>query len=132
MTSTDLVILGSALAIGSLIMIFFRPRLRSARRLASPQDMQEVFVRLAGDFSPSTIVLLRGMPTKLRVQRESEESSSDEIVFPRWGIDRKIPAYKTTTIDFLPEDCGVFPFHSRDDRIKGFIVVVEDPSAGAT
>ena len=64
------------------------------------------------------------MATKIRFLREEDTDETTEIFIPRFAVHRKLPPFKTTTIDLDPDVPGVYRFHSKGGVYEGRIVVV--------
>lgn len=121
--SSQLVVtIAGAIALLFVLWYFLRtPRDSSRPRLA---PAQEVLIAVRGGYEPESVVLSRGMPAKLRFDRQEDAACSAEVVVPHFGIRRTLPAHKITTIDLQPDDAGEFEFHSGKGTLKGRIVVV--------
>jgi Cu+-exporting ATPase len=74
-------------------------------------------------YNPDTIVVRAGIPVRLRFYRDETVDCSDRVVFDAFGIDRVLPAFETTTIDFTPAVPGEFPFRCGMSMLKGRLVV---------
>jgi plastocyanin domain-containing protein len=108
-----------------VVLWYFLGSDRRPRKSREPEEAQEVIITVRGGYDPESIVLTRGTPAKLRFRREEDAECSEEVIVPAFGIRRKLPAFKTTTIDIAPEDAGEFEFHCGRGVMKGKIVVVE-------
>jgi len=113
-----------------ILWFFLFSQRRSARSMVSA-EMQEVVITVLGGYDPESVVLVQGVPAKLRFQRDEESECSEELVIPDFGIKRTLPAFKTTTIDLQPEDLGEFPFHCGMGMMRGRIVVVPADQPGS-
>lgn len=116
------VTIAGAAAILFLLWYFLRPVRGNSRPRLAPA--QEVLLTVLGGYDPDSVVLSRGIPAKLRFDRQEEAECSEEVVIPHFGIRRTLPAHKITTIDLQPDDAGEFEFHSGKGMLKGKIVVV--------
>lgn len=102
--------------------------LLSSRFLPVPKEVapeiQEIVIQVENGFLPETVVLRRSIATKIRVMREEDTDETTEIFIPHFVIHRKLPPFKTTTIDLDPDEPGVYEFHSKGGVYQGRIVVV--------
>jgi len=75
---------------------------------------------------PDTVIAPRGRPLRLLFDRREESPCSDEIVFPDFGIRRRLPAHATTEIVITPGRAGEYPFSCGMNMLHGKIVVVDE------
>ena len=93
----------------------------TAARLA--RGIQEIRVRVKGGYSPDTILVQAGKPVRLLFYRDETADCSERVVFEAFGIDRRLPAFQTTAIEFTPSEAGDFPFRCGMHMLKGRLVV---------
>lgn len=84
--------------------------------------MQEVTVTVKGGYEPDTILVDAGRPVRLRFFRDETTDCSERVVFESLDIDRALPAFKTTTIEFTPDAPGDYPFRCGMSMLKGRVV----------
>lgn len=124
LTLTQMIVAAAGLLSCGFVLWFFRvPPRRNPSALIST-TMQEVVIRVLGGYDPESVVLLQGIPAKLRFQRDEDAECSEELVIPDFSTRRTLPPFKTTTIDLQPDDLGEFPFHCGMGMLRGRIVVV--------
>lgn len=124
LTLTQIIVTAAGLLVCVFVLWFF---LFSGRRMGRglvSTRMQEVVIRVMGGYDPESVILVQGVPAKLRFQRDERAECSEELVIPDFSIKRTLPPFKTTTIDLQPDDLGEFPFHCGTGMIRGRIVVV--------
>jgi len=85
--------------------------------------VQEVRVTVKGGYNPDTIVVQAGQPVRLQFYRDETADCSERLVFEKFGIDRQLPAFQTTTVEFTPEQPGEYPFRCGMNMLKGLLVV---------
>lgn len=124
LTVAQIVVTVMGFLLCAFILWWFLFSQRTSARSMVSEEMQEVVVKVLGGYDPESVILVQGVPAKLRFQRDEESECSEEIVIPDFGIKRTLPAFKTTTIDLQPEDVGEFPFHCGMGMMRGRIVVV--------
>src|SRR5215471_5539367 len=101
-------ILGLA-AVGWVLWYFLGSRgLASAAR--ESRGVQEIAVTVKGGYQPDTILVQAGTPVRLRFYRDETADCSERVVFEHFGIDRRLPAFETTVVEFTPTDPGEYPF----------------------
>lgn len=130
MTAAQVVVtvLGIA-AIGWVLWYFLWSR---AAVVAARHDrgVQEIAVTVKGGYLPDTILVQAGKPVRLRFYRAETADCSERVVFEQFGIDRQLPAFETTDIEFTPTEPGEFPFRCGMSMLKGLLVV--EPAGNTT
>ena len=63
------------------------------------------------------------MPVRLDFYRDETSSCSEEVVFGDFGIARRLPPFKTTSIEFTPDRAGEFTFACGMNMMRGKVVV---------
>jgi plastocyanin domain-containing protein len=114
-------VLGVA-AIGWVLWYFLWSR---APAVAARQNrgVQEIAVTVKGGYLPDTILVQAGKPVRLRFYRDETADCSERVVFEQFGIDRPLPAFETTLIEFTPTEPGEYPFRCGMSMLKGLLVV---------
>jgi Cu+-exporting ATPase len=118
---------GAAILVGILVFFFGKRRVRVAGAGTRPDG--SVTIRVEGGYDPDTIIAPRGRPLRLLFDRREDSPCSDEVVFPDFGIRRRLPAHAVSEVVITPERAGEFPFSCGMNMLHGKIVVV-DESAG--
>ena len=116
-------------AIGWVLWYFLWSR---APAVAARPDrgVQEIAVTVKGGYLPDTILVQAGTPVRLRFYRDETADCSERVVFEQFGIDRQLPAFETTDIEFTPTEPGEFPFRCGMSMLKGLLVV--EPAENTT
>ncbi len=129
MTAAQVVVtvLGGA-AIGWVLWYFLWSR-GPASVAREALGIQEIAVTVKGGYQPDTILVRAGQPVRLRFYRDETADCSERVVFEQFGIDRQLPAFETTDIEFTPTEPGEFPFRCGMSMLKGLLVV--EPAGGA-
>jgi Cu+-exporting ATPase len=116
---------GAALLAG--IQVFFFGKRRSRSTAARPELAGgAVTIRVEGGYDPDTVIAPRGRPLRLLFDRREESPCSDEVVFPDFGIRRRLPAHAVSEIVITPDRAGEFPFSCGMNMLHGKIVVVDE------
>ena len=114
-------VLGVA-AIGWVLWYFlFSRRPGTATRLT--RGVQEIAITVKGGYSPDTILVQAGKPVRLLFYRDETADCSERVVFEQFGVDRMLPAFQTTAIEFTPPEAGEYPFRCGMSMLKGLLVV---------
>ncbi len=114
------VALGVALIAGEL-WFFLGPRKPSQSR-ATPVTPQEIRVLVKGGYEPDTIPVEAGRPVRLLFYRDETEECSSRVIFDGLGIDRDLPEFETTVVEFTPKQAGDYPFHCGLSVMHGRVV----------
>lgn len=111
-------------AIVWVLWYFLLPSGRSPGPAAATIDgVQEVRVVVKGGYTPDTIVVRAGTPVRLQFYRDETADCSERVVFEDFGIDTALPAFRTTAVEFTPEQAGEFRFRCGMNMLKGLLVV---------
>ena len=114
------VVLGVALIAGEL-WFFLGPRKAAAVR-GSGRVPQEIKVLVKNGYDPDTIPVEAGRPVRLLFYRDETEECSSRVIFETLGIEKELPAFETTPVDFKPEKPGDYPFHCGLSVLHGRVV----------
>ncbi len=112
--------LGAALALGEL-WYFLGPRHMVPIKTSQGQP-QEIKVLVKGGYDPDTIPVEVGKPVRLLFYRDETESCSERVIFDGLGIDRELPAFETTQIEFTPKEPGDYRFSCGLALLRGRVV----------
>ncbi len=122
------VIAGVALT-AFLAWFFLAPR--RAQRAEEHDGTQVVHITVKGAYSPSDIQVRPGAPVRLEFDRQESGECTSHVVFPDLGLDRALPAFQTTTVEFTPDHAGDLPFHCGMNMVHGVLRVREPADATA-
>jgi plastocyanin domain-containing protein len=124
MTPTQIAV--TALGAGAIVWVlwyFLFSRGAATRAMAGAGGAQEVRVLVKGGYTPDTIVVQAGKPVRLQFYRDETADCSERVVFEQLGIDRQLPPFQTTTVEFTPDQPGEYPFRCGMNMLKGLLVV---------
>jgi len=116
------VILGGVALIGLVLWYFFGPKERVAASV-STAGVQQIKVTVKGGYAPDVIVVKQNQPVRLDFYRDETASCSQQVRFPDFGIARDLPAFKTTSIEFTPDQPGEFTFTCGMNMMRGKLIV---------
>ena len=105
-----------------IIWFFFAPR--KAYRARIDGDMQEAVVEVKGGYSPSIIEAEAGIPLRLVFDRKEDGECSSHVVFSDFGIDRLLPAFRTTTLTLDSLQPGEYGFACGMNMLHGTLKVL--------
>ena len=115
-------LVGCTLAAFVLWYFFFSAR-QVASAISSSSGVQEVAIIVKGGYSPGVVEVERGRPVQLSFYRDEENSCSEELLMPDFSIRRDLPAFKTTMVELLPQQAGIFEFTCGMGMLRGSLVV---------
>jgi plastocyanin domain-containing protein len=123
MTAAQIVV--TALGVAAIVWVLWYFLLSHRPAMASRlvRGVQEIAVTVKGGYSPDTILVQAGKPVRLQFYRDETADCSERVVFEHFGIDRRLPAFETTTIEFTPSEPGEYPFRCGMSMLKGLLVV---------
>ncbi len=122
-TTEIIVVVVSAALVGLVFWFFFTGEGERASARADGSGVQRIRVTVKGGYTPDVVVLKRGVPAELEFYRDEVSSCSEEVVFPDFGVARKLPAFETTRVRLQPERAGEFGFTCGMSMLRGRLVV---------
>ena len=122
-TAEIIVLTGGVLLVCFIIWFFFLSERESGRAESGAGGVQRIKVTVKGGYTPDVIVLKKGVPAELDFYRDEVSSCSEEVVFPDFGLSRRLPAFKTTTVRLTPERAGEFTITCGMSMLHGKLVV---------
>jgi len=114
--------------IGILLIVavnwyFFFSRRKQVFASMKGSELKEVRIEVKGGYKPDVIVVKKGIPVRLNFYRDETDDCSDTIVFGDFNIRKPLPAYKTTAIEFTPEEEGEYEFTCGMGMLRGKLIV---------
>jgi plastocyanin domain-containing protein len=102
---------------------FFFSKGKTAQARVKAEGIQEVKVVVKGGYSPDVIVVKKGVPVRIDFYRDETAECSDTIVFGDFNIRKPLPAFKTTPIEFTPQESGEYTFTCGMGMMRGKLIV---------
>ncbi|HEV2762336.1 MAG TPA: cupredoxin domain-containing protein [Pyrinomonadaceae bacterium] len=121
-TAEILVIVGGVALVAFVLWYFFGERERTSARVVEG-GVQEVDIKVKGGYSPDVIVVKQGSPVRLNFYRDETNACSEEVVFADFRVARRLPAFKTTSVELTPDRPGEFTFTCGMSMMRGKLVV---------
>ncbi len=94
-------------------------------------NVQEVEVTVNGGYSPNLIRVREGVPLRLVFDRQESGECTSRVVFPDFKVNARLPAFKQTAVEFIPDRSGEFNFACGMNMVSGTLVV-EHNGVGAS
>src|SRR5688572_14166721 len=117
------VTIAGAAAILALAWYFFGPKKAQAAELR--EGRQEVQITVKGGYSPDLIQLKAGVPTRLVFDRQETGECTSRVVLSDFRINRALPPYQKTVVEFTPDKAGEFTFACGMNMVHGSLMVEE-------
>ncbi|WP_044087082.1 cupredoxin domain-containing protein [Bifidobacterium bombi] len=105
-----------------IIWYFFAPR--KAAQVGSKGGVQIAHIVVKGGYTPQVVEVHAGEPVRLEFERQEDGECSSHVVFSDLGIDRMLPAYETTSVEFTPERPGDLPYACGMNMLHGMVKVL--------
>jgi plastocyanin domain-containing protein len=102
---------------------FFVSKREKVKAFVKESGVQEIKIIVKGGYDPDVIVVKKGIPVKIDFYRDETADCSEEIVFGDFNIRKNLPAYKTTSIEFTPEEPGEYTFTCGMGMMRGKLIV---------
>lgn len=123
MDNLEIFVVASGLLLIAAVSWFFFGKREGTTATTSDSGVQEIRITVKGGYDPDLIVVRQGKPVLLNFYRDETASCSEQVVFSDFGIVRDLPAYKTTPIEFTPEEPGEYNFACGMGMLRGKVVV---------
>jgi RND family efflux transporter MFP subunit len=76
----------------------------------------------AKGFEPSTLAVRKGVPVRITFVRKTEQTCATSVVFPDFGIDRRLPLKEPVVVEFTPETSGTVAFTCGMKMLRGTVI----------
>ena len=127
MDAAEIAVVTGGVALIALVLWYFFGEREAVQAAATAGGVQEVQIMVKGGYAPDVVVVRAGQPVRLNFYRDETASCSEQVVFGDFGIARDLPAYRTTPIEFTPQDPGEFTWTCGMNMMRGKLIV-EDRS----
>jgi len=118
----DIVVVAGGLALTALLgWFFFGPKKARSAQLVG--KVQEIKVTVKGGYSPDLVRVRQGVPLRIVFDRQESGECTSRVVFPDFAINRSLPAYAQTSVEFLPDHAGEFGFACGMNMVHGKLIV---------
>ena len=131
MTTAEVVVTLAGLAGVAWVNWYFfvvAGRGQAVRANVEPGGVQRIGVEVKGGYTPSVIRVRAGAPVRLDFHRSEDNTCTEEVVIPDFGIRTYLPAHRTTPVTFTPSP-GTHEFTCGMGMVRGTIIVEQEPQA---
>ncbi len=122
MTGETLAVLVGGIGVIAFLAWFFFGK-KEGKRADTKGGIQEITVRVEGTYQPDHIQVQAGVPVRLKFDRQETTGCSERVVFPDFQINRELPAFQTTIIEFTPDKPGTFTFSCGMNMYRGQLII---------
>ncbi len=121
--SQILVTIGGLAVIGWIAWFFWFSEKKSTKIESAASGIQEVVIKVKGGYSPDVITVEKGRPVRLNFYREETALCSEQVLFPDFGKQATLTAFKTVPVEFTPDKEGEYGFQCGMGMLHGKIIV---------
>lgn len=111
------------LLIGFILWWFFGKHPESARQATVVNDEQTATITVNGGYSPSTVVLKKGIPAQVNFDMHDSTACLSHVVFEQLGINKDLTQQQVTSIKIPTDKAGTYNFACGMDMFHGKVVV---------
>lgn len=122
MSLVELLVLAGGLAAIAWINWYFFLARRGSAVAAAGGGVQEVAVTVKGGYDPALVRVRHGQPVRIVFDRQEESGCSEEVVFPDFRLQRFLPPFERTAVEFTPEHPGTYEFTCGMRMLRGKVV----------
>jgi plastocyanin domain-containing protein len=87
------------------------------------RGVQEVSITVQGGYAPSRIRVQAGRPVRLHFHRTDPSGCVAQVIFPDFQRSLDLPLGATISIELLPDQPGIYPFHCGMNMVRGSLEV---------
>jgi len=128
MNVSEVATVGGALVLtGLMAWYFFGPK--KSRHAEMSEGVQIIKVTVKGGYNPDVIQVASGVPVRMMFDRQESGDCSSRVVFPDFKVNQILPAFETTTVEFLPAQPGEYGFACGMGMLHGKLRVVGDAAS---
>jgi plastocyanin domain-containing protein len=118
-----IIVLAGLVVIGFIIWWFFGKHQVSAGASSVKNGNQKATVVVNGGYSPSTVVLKKGIPATIDFEMHDSTACLSHVVFEKLGVNQDLTKQKVTTIEIPTDQAGEFNYACGMDMFHGKVVV---------
>lgn len=123
MDTTEILVVAGGVALIALVLWYFFGEREAVAATETGSGVQEIKITVKGGYSPDVVVVKQGRPVRLDFYRDETAGCSEQVVLGDFGIARDLPAFKTTAVEFTPQESGEFTWTCGMNMLRGKLVV---------
>ncbi|WP_251546152.1 cupredoxin domain-containing protein [Limosilactobacillus caecicola] len=120
---TALILVISVVLIVAIIWWFFGKHEQAVGQAKTTNDHQTATVVVKGGYSPSTIVLKKGVPATLNFDMKDSTACLSHVVFDQLGVDKDLTKQPVTSVEIPTDKAGDINFACGMNMFHGKVVV---------
>lgn len=117
------VIIVALFLITFIIWWFFGKHTEVAANSAIVNDEQTATIVVNGGYSPSTVILKKGIPAQVNFDMRDSTACLSHVVFEQLGVNKDLTKQKITTISIPTDKAQTFNFACGMDMFHGKVIV---------
>lgn len=102
---------------------FFGKHTESAGKSTIVNDEQTATILVNGGYSPSTVILKKGIPAQVNFDMHDSTACLSHVVFEQLGVNKDLTKQKITTINIPTDKAQTFNFACGMDMFHGKVIV---------
>ncbi|MDO4856191.1 MAG: cupredoxin domain-containing protein [Limosilactobacillus gorillae] len=118
-----LVAIGGLILIGAICWWFFAKHEAKVGRATMEGDHQVATVVVNGGYTPSTVVLKKGVAGSVKFEMNDSTACLSHVVFEQLGQNLDLTKQKTTTVTIPTDQAGEFNYACGMDMFHGKVIV---------
>lgn len=117
------VIVIALILIAFIVWWFFGKHTESAGKSTIVNDEQTATIVVNGGYSPSTVILKKGIPAQVNFDMHDSTACLSHVVFEQLGVNKDLTKQKITTINIPTDKAQTFNFACGMDMFHGKVIV---------
>lgn len=109
--------------IGFIIWWFFGKHKEAASTSTIVNDEQTATIVVNGGYSPSTVILKKGVPAQVNFDMRDSTACLSHVVFEQLGVNEDLTKQKITTVNIPTDKAGTYNFACGMDMFHGKVIV---------
>lgn len=109
--------------IAFIVWWFFGKHTESAGKSTIVNDEQTATIVVNGGYSPSTVILKKGIPAQVNFDMHDSTACLSHVVFEQLGVNKDLTKQKITTINIPTDKAQAFNFACGMDMFHGKVIV---------
>ena len=109
--------------IAFIVWWFFGKHTESAGKSTIVNDEQTATIVVNGGYSPSTVILKKGIPAQVNFDMHDSTACLSHVVFEQLGVNEDLTKQKITTVNIPTDKAGTYNFACGMDMFHGKVIV---------
>ncbi|WP_297815510.1 cupredoxin domain-containing protein [uncultured Lactobacillus sp.] len=122
-TSQIITLIVGLIAIGFIVWWFFGKHKEAVGQSTVVNDEQSARIVVKGGYSPSTVVLKKGVPAEVNFDMQDSTACLSHVVFEQLGVNEDLTKQKVTTVKIPTDKAATYNFACGMDMFHGKVIV---------